>query len=103
MAGQCKNDMQGWAASRILELVVSLVFDLFALLQVVLLCSMPPLLLLPHSIVTDVMTSVCEKWRGGSGLASETSVACSPFAHTIGMFLIYACCASLVVCEAQKQ
>ena len=49
------------------------------------------------------MTSVYTKGKGGSGLACGTSVACSPFAHTIETFLIYACCASLVACEAQKQ
>ena len=95
--------MRGWGASRILKLAVSLVFYLFALVQVLLVCSMPPLLLLLCSIFTDVMTSVCKKGKGGSGLACGTSVACSPFAHTIETFLIYACCAFLVTCETQKQ
>ena len=96
--------MKGWAASRIPELVVSLVCYSFALIQVLLLYSMPtPLLLLLCSIFTDVMTSVYTKGKGGSGLAYDTSVACRPFTHIIETFLTYACCASLVACQTQKQ
>ena len=54
--------MKGWAASRIPELVVSLVCYSFGLIQVLLLYSTPtPLLLLLCSVFTDVMTSVCKK------------------------------------------